>query len=34
MRRLGLAAAVFLAIILRLLPQALGLTRHAGQSHA
>ncbi len=34
MRRLGLAAAVFLGVILPLLPQALGLTRHAGQSHA
>jgi hypothetical protein len=34
MRRLALAAAVFLAILLWLLPQALGLTRHAGQPHA
>jgi hypothetical protein len=30
MRRLGLAAAMFLAITVPLLPQALGLTRHAG----
>ncbi len=34
MGRLARTAAAFLAIILGLLPQALGLTHHAGQPHA
>jgi hypothetical protein len=34
MKRLAVASAVFLVIVLLLVPQALGLTRHAGQPHA
>lgn len=34
MKRLAVASAVFLAITFLLVPQALGLTRHAGQPHA
>lgn len=34
MNRLAVASAVFVAIILLLVPQALGLTPHAGQPHA